>query len=150
MHAPNPFKSYRQVATQTAPPGQLVLMLFDGALKSLDLALLGFERTDFAERNLAVHNNLTRALDIVRELNGSLDMTAGGQLAETLRNLYSYFEQRLNESNIKKSPEGIHEVMPMLKQLRDAWFAMLAQHDADPAALAAAETNRISAASLAA
>jgi flagellar protein FliS len=150
MHAPNPFKSYRQVATQTAPPGQLVLMLFDGALKSLDLALLGFEHKDFAERNLAVHNNLTRALDIIRELNGSLDMAAGGQLAETLRNLYMYFEQRVNESNFKKSPEGIHEVMPMLKQLRDAWFAMLAKQDADPAALAAADTNRLASASLAA
>jgi len=149
MHAPNPFKSYRQVATQTAPPGQLVLMLFDGALKSLDLALLGFEHTDFAERNLAVHNNLTRALDIVRELNGSLDMAAGGQLAETLRNLYMYFEQRLNDSNFKKSPEGVQEVMPMLKQLRDAWFAMLAKQEVDPVALAA-ETNRLPAASLAA
>ena len=76
-------------------------------------------------------------------------MAAGGQLAETLRNLYMYFEQRLNDSNFKKSPEGVHEVMPMLKQLRDAWFAMLAKQEVDPVALAA-ETNRLPAASLAA
>jgi flagellar protein FliS len=125
MHAANPFKSYRQVATQTAPPGQLVLMLFDGALKSLDCALLGFENTDFAARNAAVHNNLSRATDIIRELNASLDVNAGGELAETLRNLYSFFEQRLTESNLKKSPDGIHEIIPMLKQLRDAWAGML-------------------------
>jgi flagellar protein FliS len=150
MHAPNPFKSYRRVATQTAPPGQLVLMLFDGALKSLDCALLGFKCEDFAERNLQVHNNLSRALDIIRELNGSLDLAAGGQLAETLRNLYQYFEQRLSESNIKKTPEGIHEIMPMLKQLRDAWFAMLAKSDLDPSAAITGETNRLAPAHLAA
>ena len=150
MHAPNPFKSYRQVATQTAPPGQLVLMLFDGALKSLDCALLGFECADFAERNLAVHNNISRALDIFRELNGSLDMAAGGQLAETLRNLYTYFDERLNTSNFKKSPEGVREIIPMVRELRDAWFAMLAQQDVDPSAATAAEANRLAPARLAA
>lgn len=149
MHAPNPFKSYRQVATQTAPPGQLVLMLFDGALKSLDCALLGFQSKDFAERNLQVHNNLARAQDIIRELNGSLDLPAGGQLAETLRNLYNYFELRLNESNLKKHPAGVKEVIPMIKELRDAWFAMLAQHPGDVSAATAAETNRLASARLA-
>lgn len=149
MHAPNPFKSYRQVATQTAPPGQLVLMLFDGALKSLDCALLGFKCDDFAERNLQVHNNLSRALDIIRELNGSLDMAAGGQLAETLRDLYNYFEQRITESNRKKKPSGIHEIIPMLKELRDAWFTMLAQQGGDLSAATTAEINRLAPARLA-
>ena len=131
MHAANPFKSYRQVATQTAPPGQLVLMLFDGALKSLDCALLGFKCEDFAERNLQVHNNLARALDIIRELNGSLDMDAGGQLADTLRNLYDYFERKITASNFNKNPDGIREITPMLKQLRDSWYTMLTQQGGD-------------------
>ena len=64
-------------------------------------------------------------MDIIRELNSSLDLEAGGQLADTLRNLYSFFERRLLESNCKKSRKGIDEVIPMLKQLRDAWFKML-------------------------
>ena len=121
----NPWKSYRQIATQTAPPGQLVLMLFDGALRSLDRALLGFNCPDVGERNSIIHNNLQRAIDIIRELNGSLDIEAGGQLADTLRNLYAFFERRLLDSNLKKSRQGIDEVIPMLKQLRDAWFSML-------------------------
>jgi flagellar protein FliS len=100
-------------------------MLFDGALLSLDRALLGFSLTELAERNMAIHNNLRRAVDILRELRCSLDLDAGGQLAETLRNLYSYFERRLLESNLKKSRQGIDEVIPMIKQLRDAWFQML-------------------------
>ena len=125
MPVTNPWKSYRKIATQTAPPGQLVLMLFDGALLSLDRALLGFNFTDIAERNTAIHNNIQHAVDIIRELDGSLDLEAGGQLAETLRGLYAFFERRLIESNLKKSRKGIDEVIPMLKQLRDAWFQML-------------------------
>ena len=144
IHAPNPFKSYRQISTQTAPPGQLVLMLFDGALKSLDCALLGFQLPDFAERNAAVHNNLSRATDIIRELNGSLDMEAGGELADTLRNLYGFFERRLTESNFKKNSEGVTEIIPMLKQLRDAWSAMLLKSDGNLSNLAD-DTSRITA-----
>lgn len=125
MVAANPWKSYRRIATQTAPPGQLVLMLFDGAILALDRALLGFSYTDVAERNTAIHNNLQHAVDIIRELNSSLDLEAGGQLADTLRNLYTFFERRLLESNLKKSRKGIDEVMSMLKQLRDAWSKML-------------------------
>jgi len=125
MRPANPWKSYRQIATQTAPPGQLVLMLFDGALRSLDCALLGFDIADIGERNAAIHNNLRRAVDIIRELNSSLDLEAGGQLADTLRGLYGYFERRLTESNLKKSRKGIDEVLPMLRQLRDAWYNML-------------------------
>jgi flagellar protein FliS len=125
MLSTNPWKSYRQIATQTAPPGQLVLMLFDGALLSLDRALLGFNCSDIGERNAAIHNNLQRAVDIIRELNCSLDVEAGGHLAGTLRNLYAYFERRLLDSNLKKSRQGIDEIIPMLKQLRDAWSQML-------------------------
>jgi flagellar protein FliS len=139
----NPYKSYRQIATQTAPPGQLVLMLFDGALKSLDMALAGFANPDFAERNLAVHNNLQRATDIIRELNNSLDLEAGGELARTLRGLYGYFDQRLTTSNFRKNPEGVHEVIPMIKELRDSWKTMLARQSDNISAPTSLETNRI-------
>jgi len=132
MQPRNPWQSYRQIATQTAPPGQLVLMLFDGALKALDRGLLGFDCLEIGERNTTIHNNLQQAVDIIRELNCSLDMDAGGQLADTLRNLYQYFEKRIIESNLKKNSAGIKEVIPMLKQLRDAWYAMLNQQNELP------------------
>lgn len=139
MVSANPWKSYRQIATQTAPPGQLVLMLFDGALLSLDRAVLGFNCADIGERNTAIHNNVQRAVEIIRELSSSLDLEAGGHLAETLRNLYAFFERRLLESNTRKSRRGIDEVIPMLKQLRDAWFKMLS---GDPVSVPAAEAWR--------
>jgi flagellar secretion chaperone FliS len=125
----NPWKSYRRTATLTAPPGQIILMLFDGALRSLERARAGFSQQDPAEFNMAVNNNLQRALDIIRELNLALDMEKGGELAATLGRLYDYFERRLVESNFKKKPEGIDEVIRHLTVLRDAWAMMLRKED---------------------
>jgi flagellar protein FliS len=125
MNAANSWKSYRQIATQTAPPGQLVLMLFDGALLSLERALTGFDHHDPRERNQTIHNNLQRAVNIIRQLNNSLNLEAGGKLAETLRNLYHYFDRRIVDSNFKKQRDGVDEVIVHLKELRDAWATML-------------------------
>jgi flagellar secretion chaperone FliS len=125
MHQSNPWKSYRQVATQTAPPGQLVLMLFDGAIRFLERALLGFTKEDPAEFNQTICNNIIRAQDIVSELNSSLNLEAGGELAVHLRRIYLYIDYRLMQSNLKKEPSGIHETIQRLTVLREAWATML-------------------------
>jgi len=138
MPAVNPWKSYRQVATQTAPPGQLILMLFDGALRFLDRGLAGFQSTDPAEANMTVHNNFQRALDIVRELNRAVNLEQGGECAETFRQLYDYFERKIIESNVKKTPEAAREVVQHLTVLRDAWATMLNNQSAIPGGAAAA------------
>ena len=106
MRAVNPWKSYRQIATQTAPPGQLVLMLYEGALRALERSLPGFGCDDPAEANMLIHNNLQRAQDIIRELNHSLNMEQGGDCARTLRQLYDYFDRRLWESDLHKRAGG--------------------------------------------
>lgn len=125
MRAINPWKSYHQTAMMTAPPGQVILMLYDGALRFLERALEGFGCADRTELTLTVHNNLQRARDIIRELNACLNLENGGDLAETLRRLYDYFEHRIHTSNIRKKREGIEEVIRHLSVLRDAWAAML-------------------------
>jgi flagellar protein FliS len=121
----NPWQSYKKVATQTASPGQLVLMLFEGAIRFLDRSLTGFALDDPAERNATISNNLIRAQDILHELDASLNLEAGGELAQTLRALYQYCDRRLNESNRYKTDAGIHEVLRHLGELRGAWAAML-------------------------
>lgn len=123
----NPWQSYRQVATTTAPPGQLVLMLYDGSIRFLNAALAGFDLEDPLEFNQTINNNIIRAQEIVNELNLSLNMTAGGQVAETLRGLYGYFDRQLQESNIRKEPDGIRDVIKRLTVLRGAWAEMLAK-----------------------
>lgn len=125
MKPANPWNSYRQIATQTASPGQLVLMLYDGAIRFLDRALTGFSKEDPAEFNETINNNILRAQDIVRELNASLNLEAGGELAAALRRVYLYLDWRLVQSNLKKERAGIDESIQRLTVLRDAWAAML-------------------------
>lgn len=134
MQTANPWKSYRQVTTTTAPPGQIILMLFEGALLAMERALLGFEVKDPAESNMTIHNNLRRAQDIIRALNGSLNMAEGGDFSVTLRRLYVYFGRRLHESNMQKDQEGIREVIRHMTVLRDAWATMLKQNPGHPRA----------------
>jgi flagellar protein FliS len=126
MRAANPWKSYRETATLTAPPGQIVLMLYEGAILALERSLPGFSNTDPAEANMTIHNNLQRAQQIIRELNCALNMQQGGEFAENLRRLYNYFERRIWESNVQKNPAGIGEIIRHLNVLRDAWATMLA------------------------
>jgi flagellar secretion chaperone FliS len=134
MHPANYLRSYRQISTLTAPPGQIVLMLYDGALRSLERALPGFALDDPAQANMMVHNNLQRAQEIIRELNNALNMDQGGECAVTLRQLYEYFDRRLQESNLQKESHGAKEVIRHLTELRDAWATMLSQKDAPPRA----------------
>jgi flagellar secretion chaperone FliS len=132
MHVANPWKSYRQIATQTAPPGQLVLMLYEGAINRLERALPGFDMEDPAEANMVVHNNLQRAQDIIRELSHSLNLEQGGEFAAKMRDLYDYFDRRLWESDLKKERAGVDEVIKHLNRLRDAWSTMLAGQTTSP------------------
>jgi flagellar protein FliS len=129
MRAANPWKSYRETATLTAPPGQIVLMLYDGAIRSLERSLPGFSNPDPAEANMTINNNLQRAHEIIRQLNVSLNMQQGGEVAENLRRLYNYLERRILESNVKKNPTGIGEVIRHITVLRDAWATMLANQN---------------------
>lgn len=125
-HTANPWQSYRQVATKTATPGQLVLMLFDGALRFLDRAMVGFSLDDPLDSNLAINNNILKAQEIIRELNMSLNLEQGGEFALTMRRLYTYYDLQLSQSNLRKESEGVQLVIRLLTVIRDAWAEMLA------------------------
>ena len=127
MKHTNPWQSYRQVATRTASPGQLVLMLYEGAIRFLERAQAGFRLEDPVEFNATINNNILRAQDIIRELDFSLNVEQGGELAVQLRRLYDYFDRVLLEANLRKDPTGIVEVIKRITDLRDAWATMLAQ-----------------------
>lgn len=127
MKPNNPWQSYRQVATRTASPGQLVLMLYEGAIRFLERAQAGFRLEDPVEFNTTINNNILRAQDIIRELDFSLNVEQGGELAIQLRRLYDYFDRILLEANLRKDPKGVTEVIHRITELRDAWATMLAQ-----------------------
>src|SRR5438093_12004078 len=97
------WQSYRQVATQTASPGQLVLLLYNGIIRFLEQARQGFSKDDPKEFNEAINNNVQRAQAIISEMNQSLNMAAGGEFAGRMRSLYEYFDGRLHASNLTKT-----------------------------------------------
>lgn len=127
MISKNPWQSYRQVATQTASPGNLVLMLFEGAIGFLEKSLRGFDLEDPLEFNQTINNNVLRAQAIINELNLSLNLRDGGDIAIHLRRLYSYMDRRLQECNVSKEKAGIEDVLGRLRVLRDTWAEMLQQ-----------------------
>ena len=131
MQNANPWQSYRQVATLTATPGQLVLMLYDGAIRFLEQARVGFTYDDPLEFNQTINNSIIKAQAIINELNQYLDMKNGGDCASNFRRLYDYLDRRLQESNQRKEEAGILEVIRRLTVLRNAWAEML-QKGSDP------------------
>src|SRR5258708_38086492 len=110
-YRPDPARSYLRVATQTVSPGQLVLMLYDGAIRFLERARLGFGNDDPLEFNQTIHNNGERAQDILSELNLALNLEKGGEFAVTLRRFYDYMDRQLNESNRLQKEPGILDVI---------------------------------------
>lgn len=116
----NPYENYRRTQIETASPGRLLLMLYEGALKNLRLA----QASIGAKKINQAHNHLIKAQEIVTELNLDLNMDAG-DIAKNLRNLYVYIHQRLVEANIKKDAEIIQEAIDLLSELKEAWDAII-------------------------
>lgn len=100
-------------------------MLYEGAIRFLERALAGYQLEDPVECNETISNNIIRAQAILHELNMSLNMEAGGEFSQTMRRLYNYLDHRLMESNLRKEPAGVKEVLERLNTLRDAWAMML-------------------------
>lgn len=127
-------KTYRSNAVLTASPGQLVLMLYDGALKAMAIAVEAFDRPETDTRRIEVINHqLQKAQNIIVELQSGLNMDAGGEFAQTLHRLYDYHNRRLFEANLRKDVAIVNEVEELVRSLRDAWAEMLSKQESAPA-----------------
>ena len=117
----SPYQAYQDTAAQTASPAQLVLMLFDGALVRLEVAI---EALQEVPTNLDVaHTAITRVQAIVDELAVSLDRERGGEMAANLGSIYAYVSELLIAANIGKTIAPLEEAHEHLKDLREAWDA---------------------------
>lgn len=123
-------RTYRANSVLTASPGQLVLMLYDGALKAIGLARESFETVHEDPRRIEVINQqLLKAQAILAELQNGLNLEAGGEFAQTMHRLYDYHTRRLLEANLRKQVEPVIEVERLVRELREAWAQMLTQND---------------------
>ncbi len=131
---PNPYRQYRTNQIKTASTGELVVLLYDGALRYLNTALPAIAARQY---DVSGHN-LFQAQEVVLELYVGLDYEQGGELAQNLSRLYLYMHRTLVQANIKKDVEAITGVIKLLSQLRDAWRSVV--HGAPGQSAAAAES----------
>ena len=114
----NPYlKQYRQTQIETAPKEEILLMLYDGAVRFLLQAKEGF-----AEKNIEKqHNNIIKVQNIITEFESTLDMEAGGEFAKNLFNLYEFMSAQLLIANVKKDERALDIVIKHMTSLRDTW-----------------------------
>jgi len=110
----SPYEKYRQNAVQTSP-GQLLIMLYDGAIRFTLAAIDGINQKDYAKSN----TNFGKAQAIVSEFRASLDRSY--EVAENLDRLYEYMGYLLIQANIKKDVASAEEALGYLKDLRETW-----------------------------
>ena len=121
--ANNAYAAYQNTNIKTASQGKLIVLLYEGALKNLSAAQKCFTQDGKVEaKNIEKFGNLImKAQDIISELQVSLNMEKGGQIATNLMSLYVYFNQELMSANINKDKQKLDFVLNMMTQLSDAW-----------------------------
>lgn len=112
---------YKQNSISTATPEELTLMLYDGAIKFMNIGKYSIENKDMAK----AHTSLMRAQDIISELNYSLDMKY--DLSKELRNLYDFVMSKLIDGNINKDIKHIEEAISITTEMRDTWKEVMKQ-----------------------
>lgn len=109
------FAAYNNSKILTASPAELTLMLYDGAIKFANIAMVGIENHDIEK----AHNNIRKTERIIIEFDTTLDDRY--EVSKDFHNVYRYLLQRLQEANIKKDKEILEEVLKHLRTMRDTW-----------------------------
>jgi flagellar protein FliS len=117
--------TYKQMSIETAGPAELVLMLYNRALRSMEEATGCISRKDIEGSN----RSLQKAQDIVDELRVSLNVSAGGKLARDLDAVYEYVNSRLLMANVKKDASLVNEARRVLGEIRDGWAEVVEKNE---------------------
>lgn len=112
----SPYDKYRQSSVKTSTPAQLVVMLYDGAIRFVRTAMDGLSKQDYEKTSL----NFGKAQTIISELMSTLDYSY--EISNNLYSLYEYTNFLLVEANIRKSPEKAEEAIGYLTDLRETWL----------------------------
>jgi flagellar protein FliS len=118
----NRLNAYRQTSVKTASQGRLIVMLYDEAIKQMDIAT-GFLANDKKQVD-KIHNAISKTQDIITELMASLDFEKGGDISQNLYNLYMFFNRQLVQANINKEIQPVQDVRKFMSELREAWVAI--------------------------
>ena len=119
MAIPAAYAQYNNSKILTASPAELTLMLYEGAIKFCNIAIMAIEKKDIQK----AHNNIVKVENIVNYLQSTLDMKY--PVAQDFDRIYVYLQQRLAQANMKKDPEILNEVCEHLRSVRDTWKAVM-------------------------
>ncbi len=109
-------QAYKQTQVSTASQGELILMLFDGAVRFSTQAAKCITESDIA----GAHSKLLKAQDIMAALTSALNMDVG-EISQNLYQLYTYVDSLLVKANISKDVEPITEAISLLQELKSMW-----------------------------
>ena len=113
--ANNAYSQYANNRILTASPAELTLMLYEGAIKFCNIAIMAIENRDIEK----AHTNIMKAQRIIEEFQLTLDFKY--EIANDFNNVYNYLMQRLREANLTKDKEILEEVNTHLRVMRDTW-----------------------------
>ena len=115
MTQANGYNAYAQNKVMTASPAELTLMLYEGAIKFCNIAVVAIEQKDYAKAN----TNIQKAERIIGEFQATLNFKYA--VAKEFDNVYRYLMERLIQANMKKDTEILEEVLKHLRTMRDTW-----------------------------
>ena len=133
----NAISSYRETRVKTASQGQLIIMLYEEAVKHLDRGLELLTLNAGGKKNPGniekISKSILKAQEIITELTVSLDFEQGGEIAKNLFSLYTWFNRELLEANIQQDVGRILLVRNQINELKSAWTEILAKTSSESA-----------------
>ena len=123
MPARNPFAEYTTNKILTASPAEVTLMLYEGAIKFVNIAIVAIEHGEIEK----AHINIKKTQRIIEEFRNTLDHKY--PVAEYFDRIYVYLLQRLLEANIKKDTEILEEINMHLRSVRDTWKEVMRKNN---------------------
>ncbi|SHN51061.1 flagellar export chaperone FliS [Desulfovibrio litoralis] len=118
-------QAYLQTQVNTTSQGALLLMLYDGAIKFLVQAKEKMAEKDYAKKGILI----SKAIDIISELDACINIDRGGNISENLHSLYLFCNTRLLTANLRMNQSYIDEVIKILEGLRSAYAFILSPAD---------------------
>lgn len=115
MPMQNPYEQYNRNKILQASPAEVTLMLYEGAIKFCNMAIMGIEQKDIEK----AHNNIIKTQRIIEEFRNTLDRKY--PVWEDFDRVYVYLLRRLFEANVSKDAEILKEVNTHLRSMRDTW-----------------------------
>lgn len=115
MTQANGYNAYAKNKITMASPAELTLMLYEGAIKFCNIAIVAIENKDYEKAN----ENIKKAERIIGEFQATLNHKY--EVAKDFEAVYDYLMRRLIKANMKKDTEILEEVLKHLRTMRDTW-----------------------------